>query len=322
TVDVVVPTHRRPDLVVRCLEALRSQQVAPARVVVVRRRDDGATAEALAPWSDWPPLHVVLVDEPGVVEAMSLGIAATTAPVVAFTDDDAAPHADWVERIVAAFTDPSLGALGGRDLLPGPVEPTTCQVGTVGRLGREHGGHHRGRGAARPVVVLKGVNLAVRRSLLAMPAPGVLLGDGLVGWEWVVCEWVRRGGGRVVYDPALLVDHEGAGREPGHERRAPAAAVVEARAANAVFAPNALRHRWTLAARHLLVGDGGDPGLARGLLAVARGEHRIVAIVQPALRGHLRGLRAAFARRDPSTLVRTADQLRALHAPVASGAGS
>ena len=61
-------------------------------------------------------VELAIVVEPGQVAALNRGIEAATGDVIAITDDDAAPRADWVARIAAAFeSDPKLGALGGRD---------------------------------------------------------------------------------------------------------------------------------------------------------------------------------------------------------------
>ncbi len=76
-----------------------------ARAQAASRPGDGAA-----------PPRVVLVREPGVVAAYNRGLDTATGDVVCFTDDDAAPHADWIERIERAFgEDAALGGMGGRD---------------------------------------------------------------------------------------------------------------------------------------------------------------------------------------------------------------
>ncbi|MBV9832801.1 MAG: glycosyltransferase family 2 protein, partial [Alphaproteobacteria bacterium] len=97
---VIVPTYKRPDDLRRCLDALKDQTKLPARVVVVRRDIDTATEAMLAAYDPGKLLLVVhVVTVPGVVAALNEGLDAATGDIVAMTDDDAAPHHDWLERI-------------------------------------------------------------------------------------------------------------------------------------------------------------------------------------------------------------------------------
>ena len=119
-VSVIVPTYRRTADLARCLAALDAQERRPDEVIVIARHDDHATLDWLrtreANRPD-PRRYVVLVHKPGVVAAYNLGIESACGDVLCFTDDDAAPHSDWVARIARAFQgDPGLGGLGGVDL--------------------------------------------------------------------------------------------------------------------------------------------------------------------------------------------------------------
>ncbi len=50
----------------------------------------------------------------GLSHARNTGIAAATADVVAFIDDDAVAEPDWLEELLAPFADPAVAAVGGR----------------------------------------------------------------------------------------------------------------------------------------------------------------------------------------------------------------
>ena len=43
----------------------------------------------------------------------NIGIAAAAGDIVGFIDDDAVPHPDWLDRILAPYRDPRVGAVGG-----------------------------------------------------------------------------------------------------------------------------------------------------------------------------------------------------------------
>src|ERR1700754_4908726 len=153
-VTVLVPTYRRPADLARCLAALQRQSRLPDEVVVVARADDEATHACLrdpaVPGA--LPLSVALVEAPGQVAALNRGLDAATGDVIAITDDDAAPHADWVRRIGAAFeSDPRLGALGGRDWVHqkgGVLNGSRFLVGKMMKSGKIIGNHHLGVGEA------------------------------------------------------------------------------------------------------------------------------------------------------------------------------
>jgi GT2 family glycosyltransferase len=70
--DVVVPTYRRPGLLVRCLVAIAGQRRAAARVIVVVRADDEVSRRAVGD-AGLAPVSVVQVETPGVVAAIGGG---------------------------------------------------------------------------------------------------------------------------------------------------------------------------------------------------------------------------------------------------------
>lgn len=312
SVDVVVPTYRRPLLLDRCLRALTAQERPADRVLVVARDEDfDAHAVIDAHLGPLPGLERITVAEPGVLAAMAAGVARSTGDVLAFTDDDAAPRPDWIAMLIEHLGDPTVGAVGGRDVIPGQETPLTADVGRLRRSGRLSGMHHLGTGPPRDVDVLKGVNMAFRAEAFALPAPGVLRGSGAqVDFEIITCAWAKRQGWRVVYDPAIQVDHEAAGRSGTDQRVKPApSAVADAAfnsliAASAVGGPALARH----AAYGLTVGTRDRPGFVRALVALTRGEEEVWSRLRPALSGRLAALTAAC--RVSSDPVRTAAELR------------
>ena len=212
SVAVLVPTFRRPGDLARCLHTLRLQQRGPDRVVVVRRPEDEDTGKVLAAQAELP-LQEVLVHEPGQVAALNAGLDAVTEDVVAITDDDAAPRPDWVEQIENWFArDRRLGALGGRDWVYHGRElqdGAERKVGRVAWYGRFVSFHHLGTGPPREVDFLKGANMSFRREAIEqLRFDGRLRGAGaeyLNDWAFTLA--VKREGWKVVYDPAVAIDH-------------------------------------------------------------------------------------------------------------------
>ena len=280
-VSVVVPTYRRTESLAACLDGLRAQTRPPAEVVVVVHRSDDPSARRVESLMvAWPELRFAVVDEAGLVAALNLGLSEAREPLVAFTDDDAVPSPDWLERIGATFdSDERIAAVGGRDILivDGRVVPARRsrvpgragkppEVGRVQWFGRMIANHHCGAGEPRDVDMLKGVNMSFRRStVLGHGFDERLRGVGsVVHSELSICFPLRRRGFRVVYDPAILVHHYPAPRPHGDDRDRFDAQLVAARAHNETLALLdylAPRRRRVFTVWGVVVGTTDVPGL-------------------------------------------------------------
>jgi len=278
--DVIVPTFRRPAQLERCLGGLAMQTSRSHRVLVVARPSDRATRDA---WSTIARSHVeaqlVDVDEPGVIAAMTAGVRASEAEYIAFTDDDAIPRPDWVQRMLGHLGTPGVGAAGGRDAQPGLDSPRGT-VGTLSPFGRITGNHHLGVGPVREVHLLKGVNMGFRREALVMPRPGVLWGSGAQPhFEILICQWAVKQGWKLVYDPAMVVDHYPGVRFDPDRRAHPSHQAVYDSSYNQLFAAALFAEPLTAVVRvlySLFVGDRSAPGMGRLLLAALERDREIV----------------------------------------------
>jgi GT2 family glycosyltransferase len=252
SVAVLVPSWRRPEDLRRCLRALRSQRRRPDRVVVVRRPDDEQSATVLAAERDGLPVDEVIVREAGQVAALNAGLQALDEDVVAITDDDTAPRPDWIERIASWFSrDPALGALGGRDWVyqGGELQDgAEREVGRVAWYGRFLSFHSKGFGTPREVDFLKGANMSFRRrAIRGLRFDSRLRGRGAEYLnDWAFSLALKKRGWKILYDPAVAIDHhEGArasgdARSVGGERTAEEREVAHMRAFNETYI--ALRH--------------------------------------------------------------------------------
>jgi glycosyltransferase involved in cell wall biosynthesis len=303
-VSVIVPTYRRTADLARCLAALEAQERRADEVIVIVRHDDYATLDWLrtceANRPD-PRRCVVLVQQPGVVAAYNLGVDSASGDVLCFTDDDAAPHSDWIARIARAFaSDPMLGGLGGRDIVHernGILLGQKPRVGLVRWYGRTIGNHHIGHGAAREVQILKGVNMAFRRRAIGkLRFDSRLRGTGAqVHCEMAFSLNVQRRGWTLIYDPALLVEHFPAPRSDEDQRFT----FNDAAFYNASFNLRLIMceyltppGRWAFLVYSTLIGDRADPGFLRALsLAFERGG---VALALRKWRVGLRAMRGAW----------------------------
>jgi glycosyltransferase involved in cell wall biosynthesis len=210
SITTLIPTYRRPQDLYRCLEALKNQTRPADEIIVIVRDSDEDTHSFLAGFdAQGLSLKVVAVTVPGVVAAMNAGLVEATGDIIALTDDDTVPYPDWLERIATHFaTDEKLGGVGGRDWQT--VDPGNHPVvGIVQWHGRVIGNHHYGFGPAREVDLLKGANCAYRaHPLKKIGFETRLLGAGAqVHWELNLCLAMKRAGWKLVYDPAVALNH-------------------------------------------------------------------------------------------------------------------
>jgi GT2 family glycosyltransferase len=119
-VSVVIPTFDRGETLARTLEALA--HVDPPRrgfeTIVV---DDGSNephaGRVAAAAARIPNCRLIRRRNAGPASARNLGWRIGSSELVAFLDDDCAPAADWLVRLVATFDqDDSVAAAGGRVL--------------------------------------------------------------------------------------------------------------------------------------------------------------------------------------------------------------
>lgn len=214
TISVIVPTYRRPKDLERCLEALKAQEKQADEVLVIMRDTDLETQRFIENFDRGKlPLKTFTVSIPGVVAAMNRGLESALSDVVAFTDDDAAPHPNWLQLMEKHFlSDERVGAVGGKDLLQGNRHQEAYKdkiVGKVQWFGRIIGNHSYAAGEAREVDVLKGVNMSFRR----LPLHEIKFDDRMKGtgaqvyFEDACCLTLKRKGWKIIYDPQIVVDH-------------------------------------------------------------------------------------------------------------------
>ena len=213
-ITVIVPTYKRVADLDRCLAGLELQTLQPTELLLCYREEDTETVAYLAR-KDRHCLaaRLILCDKPGQVYALSKAIDATRTDLFAITDDDSIPKPDWLERMAAHFhSDARVAGVGGRDHVWEHghwLEGERQVVGIVSWDGKTIGNHHLGVGPARPVQILKGVNMGYRKSALGDLRPDTRLrGKGAqVGNDMQLSLQLVAKGYTLIYDPAVLVDH-------------------------------------------------------------------------------------------------------------------
>jgi len=237
TITVIVPSYKRlPDLK-ECVRALDAQTRPAEKIIIVVQDGDLETkAYVLELAAAKPNISMEIVHKPGLIAAINAGLRITRTDIVALTDDDARAHPDWLLNMEKRYlSDPSIGAVGGRDVIHLPLSETgrdasappvilgepSGQIGGFLWYGKLEGNHHCECMAEWiPVAVLKGVNVSFRTAALG----GKLIDEGLhgtgsqPGGETDLCLYVGKAGWKLVFDSGVTVDHYISPRPPEDAR--------------------------------------------------------------------------------------------------------
>jgi cellulose synthase/poly-beta-1,6-N-acetylglucosamine synthase-like glycosyltransferase len=164
---VAICTRERPEDLTRTLSAVAALRPAPAAVLVVDNAP--ATPRTQAVVAAFPGFRYVREDRRGLDAARNRALVEATTPIVAFTDDDAAPASEWLGALLQPFDDPRVLCTTGLTL---PMELETAAQEWFERISPF------GRGFERrlfdgtqddPLAVARagaGANMALRRTIL------------------------------------------------------------------------------------------------------------------------------------------------------------
>lgn len=198
-VAAVIATYEREPRLRFALEALAAQSLDRSEFEVVVVRAPGARG----PFASAPDgLDVSFAVAPGVGPALQRnhGWRATSAPLVAFTDDDCRPHPGWLEAMLSRAGPPSA-------IVQGRTRPDPDERHLLGGLARSV--DVEGASAWFP-----SCNIAYARPLLERVGGFDEGFSGPWGEDTDLGLRARAAGGKLHYAPEALVDHAVLSRSP------------------------------------------------------------------------------------------------------------
>lgn len=258
-VAVVIPARDRAEQLAECL-----QGVGPvAEVVVVDDgSDDPCAIQAVA-----RGVQLLRLDRrSGPAAARNAGLAATSAPLVAFVDSDARPRVGWLEPLLAHFADVRVGAVAPRIRVAPGRSPLDAYERARSPL--DLGARPGIVGPGRGVRFVPATALVVRRGAAQHGFDSSLRFGEDVDFVWRL----NNAGWTVRYEPAATVEHP--------RRTGPCAWLRQRIEYGSSAAPLATRHPGQLS--HMVVPGSVIPALGLVIAGRPRG-----AVLTPALRREL-----------------------------------
>lgn len=223
SVSIVIPTCGRTEGLRLCLTNLLKQNTTRSCEIIIadNRPSSGVTPPVVR---EFPGVKLVSEPRPGISYARNAGIAAAKGEIIIFTDDDTVAPPDWVENLIAPYSQPEVMAVTG-NILPMEIE-TSAQ-----RLFEEYGAGGLGRGfirwnadpqwfnshvreGVRTWMLGAGANSSFRACVFSNRQVGMFeetLGTGMptgAGEDLYHFYRTLKSGGTVTYEPRAFIWHK------------------------------------------------------------------------------------------------------------------
>ena len=207
-VSIVVPARDAARTLPRTLAALAALQPPADEIVLVDNAssdDTPARLEAFAAAAG--SARVIVPREPrrGASAARNTGARAATGEVLAFTDADCCPRADWLGRLCAPLADGSVGAVAGR-LSSTPPRGAVEAFSSLFTL-QSPGAPARHTRWTPWAGGFPTANLAVRRGLFGRLG-GFDESVAIYGEDYDLCARIYAVGAAIAYTPEAVVEHQ------------------------------------------------------------------------------------------------------------------
>jgi|GEM_PF-2257600 len=143
-VSVIIPTHRRPELLKNALQSLCRQSLARESFEVIVVATENDSAYEIIEGQNWPlDLHIMSVmNDPSQGRSASLkrnyGVGVARGNWLGFMDDDCQAHPDWLQTAMKLTEKNTYCAIEGYTHIPEPEKKTLTYKG-IKRLGRPGG---------------------------------------------------------------------------------------------------------------------------------------------------------------------------------------
>ena len=216
-ISVIIATHNRSVLLARTLDAIARQRWPRESMEVIvadNRSTDDTPAVVEAARAAGLPVRYLFEQRPGKSHAVNAALALAQGDLIAFTDDDVQPEAEWLGALAHAVDQTGVDFVAGRILPiwecspPDWMSPALHGVLAVPDNGTAPQPIAAGTSGVMPI----GANMAVRSDVIAKVGGlrtdlGKLEGSLRTGEDHEFFLRLIHGGYRGTYEPSALVRH-------------------------------------------------------------------------------------------------------------------
>lgn len=199
TISVVIPVYNEVKDIVKCLDSLMCQTTMPNEIIVV---DNNSTDDTIKIVSTYKLVKIIKEKHKGITYARTAGFNAAKCDIIARIDADTIAHNQWVESILAKFSEDKaacglFGRVAIRELSPGktflfsPICYLSRQVGNI---------------AVSPKAgyLMAGHNMAIRKTAWDKVSHLVNLGDKNINEDVDISLFIKKVG-EIKYCHNMLV---------------------------------------------------------------------------------------------------------------------
>lgn len=222
TVSVIIPTHEREKLLVRCLKSVLNSNYPKNRYEIIVVSDSRTHAncfidDAISRMLDDFGLNSGAVrllnvsKRIGAAKARNIALKVANGEIIAFIDDDVIVHKDWLKNLVKGLSlyGANVGAVGGR-ITKGSFNSISYKRKPIGTF--SWSGHtYMNFDVVKRCKVdwVRGCNMAVRKMVLnEVGGFDEALGDFSTGEDIDLCLRIKSSHYDIVYEPTAVVLHE------------------------------------------------------------------------------------------------------------------
>jgi len=203
--SVIIPTLNRPEQVYQLANSLMLLNSLEELIIVDQSPEPNLKLETLSQKD--PRIKIIRSARKGSPHAKNIGAKEAEGDILIFLDDDVEVHGDIINAHIKAYSDPSIGAVGGR-VKEEYVKKIPCRyVGKVRLLSVRVWGHYDCK-KRQFIDTTPGGNMSIRKELFQNLGG---FDEGFLGnaffEETDLCLRLKKRGYKILFEPDALISH-------------------------------------------------------------------------------------------------------------------
>jgi glucosyl-dolichyl phosphate glucuronosyltransferase len=219
-VSAIIPTYNRAESLSMSIDSVTRQCLDDDdyEIIVVDDHSTDRTSEVVEEHAkkSTHTIRYIVTKEAGLHHARHVGAIAAKADILAYTDDDAVCHPQWLTELLKAYEHPEVGCAGGKIIVRWDEKPADWVLAYEAFMAKlDYGGPCRILSPPDPIY---GVNFSLRKNVLREIGgfhPDLVDGERVGDGETGLCRDLHIRGIKIAWVPAAVVWHLKSARRHG-----------------------------------------------------------------------------------------------------------